>query len=82
MLCMYSKPSSKKLTTYVFMDKDDSQVSSLVYTLYAFTSGIRMEFRLKRCEDLVLKGSNIKWIEDTIKRAYEVDKRDDQYFGY
>lgn len=45
---------------------DESCVSSLVYTLYTFSDGIRMEFGVKQFGELDLKTNIIKYIDGTM----------------
>ena len=75
----------QKINHLLFMDdlklygKDEDQISSLINTVYCFTTDIKMEFGLKKCGVLILKrgkvsnidsinlpsGDEMKQIEDT-----------------
>ena len=60
------KGRQQKVNHLLYMDdlklyaKDESQVSSLVDTAYAFSTDIKMEFGLKKCGVLVLKRGKVK----------------------
>ena len=60
------KGRQQKVNHLLYMDdlklyaKDESQVSSLVDTVYAFSTDIKMEFGLKKCGVLVLKRGKVK----------------------
>lgn len=55
---MYSRVVHEMLVTWLFTadiklyGKEEYQVSSLLYTVYIFSTGIRMNFGLKKCEVL------------------------------
>ena len=58
--------------------KDESQVSSLVDTVYAFSTDIKMEFGLKKCGVLVLKRGKVKQMNGLMLPSGDVMKQIDE----
>ena len=83
------KGRQQKVNHLLFMDdlklygKDESQVSSLIDTVYAFSADIRMEFGLKKCGVLVLKRGKVKRMDGLVLPSGEVMKQiDDEGYKY
>ena len=58
--------------------KDESQVSSLVDTVYAFSTDIKMEFGLKKCGILILKRGKVKQMDGLVLPSGDVMKQVDE----